>query len=396
MSIISELKNKRILIWGYGREGKATEHFLKTYCEPALVEVYEGKREGIEEDKYDWIVKSPGIVMEEEHPKYTSQTELFMREFRDRTIGITGTKGKSTTTAMLYTVLKECSGKNVVLVGNIGRPCLDYFEEITEDTIVVFELSCHQLAHAKTSPHVAVFLNLFEEHLDYYKTFEKYFYAKSNITRNQRAEDIFLVGENVPMIPTKAQTVVMKETDAVDFQLQVPGAHNRHNGAFVMKIAKEVFGCNAEEIKKSMMHFEGLPHRLQKVGCVGDITFYDDSISTIPEATIQAVQSIKDVQTVLVGGMDRGINYDILIDFIKVNPKIQFILAYESGQRIYQSVSACVNVYPVEDLKEAVTLAKKITQKGRACVLSPAAASYGYFKDFEERGNVFAQFVRES
>ena len=104
MDIISELNGKRILIWGYGREGKATEHCLQRCVKPASVDIFEGKKEEIDEDDYDFIIKSPGIVMNEENPKYTSETELFLQQFRDQVIGITGTKGKSTTSAMLYTV----------------------------------------------------------------------------------------------------------------------------------------------------------------------------------------------------------------------------------------------------------------------------------------------------
>ena len=168
MNIQEKFGNKRILIWGFGREGQSTKHFLSRCCTPACVDVFEGKRDGIDEDAYDFIIKSPGIVMEEEHPKYTSQTEIFLEEHRDRVIGVTGTKGKSTTASMLRHVLGRCLNKKVILLGNIGEPCLDYFDEVDDETVVVFEMSCHQLAHTKVSPHVALFLNLYEEHLDYY------------------------------------------------------------------------------------------------------------------------------------------------------------------------------------------------------------------------------------
>ena len=120
---------KRILIWGYGREGKSSEKFLKRFCDPASVEVFEGKREDIDEDKYDFIIKSPGIVMLDCNEKYTSQTQIFLECFRDNTVGITGTKGKSTTSALLHHVLTS-AGADTVLLGNIGEPCLDYFNEI--------------------------------------------------------------------------------------------------------------------------------------------------------------------------------------------------------------------------------------------------------------------------
>lgn len=393
MSIIDKLNGKRILIWGYGREGQSTEQFLKRCCKPASVEIFEGKRDGFNEDDYDWIVKSPGIVYHEANLKYLSQTEIFLEEYRDRVIGITGTKGKSTTSSMLYTVLKECSGKKVIILGNIGQPCLDYFEEVDENTIVVFEMSCHQLAHTEVSPHIAIFLNFYEEHLDYYETVERYFRAKSNVARYQKAGDYFFKGDNVPEIETKAQVIEMKRRCEQPFDLNVLGEHNIYNAQFVHYIAVKLFGCNEAEVLESMKNFKGLPHRLEHIGDVNGVAFYDDSISTIPEATISAIKSVPDVQTVLIGGMDRGINYDVLIRFIKENKQYKYICMYDSGKRIYDAVGECAQCRYVPDLELAVEEAKQVTESGKACVLSPAAASYGYFKNFEERGEVFKQYV---
>jgi UDP-N-acetylmuramoylalanine--D-glutamate ligase len=393
MGIIKDLNGKKILIWGYGREGKSTESFLKRECPDTEIEIFEGHRDEISEDKYDYIIKSPGIVMKEEHPKYTSQTELFLKEFGSRTVGITGTKGKSTTSAMLYKVLSECRTGKTVLLGNIGRPCLDYFEEITEDAVVVFEMSCHQLMHTKFSPHVAVFLNLYEEHLDYYGTVEAYFDAKSHIARYQSADDYAYFGENVPFIDTPAKKTIISPNDISHESMHILGEHNQYNAEFVRRIATEVYGCDESAVTESISSFEGLPHRLQFIGERDGVKYYDDSISTIPEAAISAAESIPDIQTLLIGGMDRGINYDILVDFIKKRDDLKFICMYESGKRIYDCVGQCSRCIYVTDLKEAVDCAKKITDNSRACVLSPAAASYGYFKNFEERGDVFASYV---
>lgn len=392
MDIISELNGKRILIWGYGREGKATEHFLQRCVKPASVDIFEGKKEEIDEDDYDFIIKSPGIVMNEENPKYTSETELFLQQFRDQVIGITGTKGKSTTSAMLYTVLKACSGRPVLLLGNIGQPCLDYFEEVTEDTIIVYEMSCHQLAHTNVSPHIAIFLNLYEEHLDYYGTVEKYFEAKSHIAAYQKSGDYFFVGENVPQIDTKAQRTVLHQPKGVHYDLKLAGEHNQYDAQFVERVA-ELLGCEKEAVLKSMADFEGLPHRLQYVGTYRGVRYYDDSISTIPEAAINAAMSIPDAKTVLIGGMDRGINYDLLVTFIRKHKEFQFICAYASGKRIFGEVGDCENCVYAEDLEQAVEAAVQMTEPGGACILSPAAASYGYFKNFEERGETFQKYV---
>lgn len=296
---------------------------------------------------------------------------------------------------MLYTVLKECTDKKVIILGNIGQPCLDYFEEVDEDTIVVFEMSCHQLAHCEVSPHIALFMNFYEEHLDYYETVERYFNAKSNVARYQKPGDYFFAGDNVPEIPTDARIIRMSRQTEQVYDLSVLGEHNIYNAQFVHYIATELYGCDETAVLASMKAFKGLPHRLEHIGNVGGVAFYDDSISTIPEATISAIRSVPNVQTILVGGMDRGIQYDVLIAFIKENPQYRFICMYDSGKRIYDAVGACEHCSYVPDLELAVAEAKKLTEAGRACVLSPAAASYGYFKNFEERGEYFKKYVLE-
>lgn len=393
MNIIDKLKGKNVLIWGYGREGKSTESFLKKFCDVASMKIFEGEREEINEEEFDFIIKSPGIIMNDENPKYTSQTELFLDQFRSNVIGITGTKGKSTTSAILYTVLKECSDKPVVLLGNIGRPCLDYFGEITDNTIVIFEMSCHQLAHTKISPHIAVFLNFYEEHLDYYKTIDNYFAAKNNITKYQSKGDYLFLGIDVPPIETGATIINVLRQRNRELHLSILGEHNKYNAEFVYNIAVEHLGMDEKKVLESMNNFRGLPHRLEYIGKIDDIFYYDDSISTIPEATISAIKSISNIQTVLLGGMDRKINYDILLEFIRQNKQLKFICFYESGERIYQSVCDCENCYYVADLESGVLLAKEITEKGKACILSPASASYGYFKNFEERGDMYKNYV---
>ena len=393
MKVIDKFDGKNILIWGFGREGQSTKHFLTRCCKPAKVEVFEGKRDGIDEDAFDYIIKSPGIVMEEDHPKYTSQTEIFLAAYRDQVIGVTGTKGKSTTSTMLYHVLSHCTDKKVILLGNIGEPCLDYFDEVDENTVIVFEMSCHQLAHASTSPHVAVFLNLYEEHLDYYKTFEKYFAAKSNVTKYQKPGDFFFVGENVPEIETAACKKVLRFADTPEYQLKVLGKHNHYNANVAFLIATQCYGADPEKVKESLAAFDGLAHRLQFVGEKDGIRFYDDSISTIPNATIQALGAIPEAKTVLIGGMDRGINYDVLIAFIREHSEYLYIFSYDSGKRIYDQVSGPGNCIYIPTLEEAVKKAKEITPKGCAVVLSPASASYGYFKNFEQRGEMFQAYA---
>ena len=386
--------NERILIWGFGREGQSTSHFLKRCASPSAVDVFEGRREDFDEDNYDAIIKSPGIVMNDDNPKYTSQTEIFLKTHRDKVIGITGTKGKSTTSSMLYHVLsRTLPDKKVILLGNIGEPCLDYYDEVDENTIVVFEMSCHQLAHTKVSPHIAVFLNLYEEHLDYYGTYEKYFDAKKNVALYQNPEDLFFVGDEVPEFGVPGKKTVMYWDDTPRFDLKVLGNHNNYNANFVYTIATSVYGVDGEAVKEALADFDGLNHRLQFVGEVDGVLYYDDSISTIPNAAIKALEAVDCAKTILIGGMDRGINYDLLIEYINAHPEYYYIFSYDSGKRIFDSLKRSNNCFYVPDLEGAVALAKEITKAGEAVLLSPASASYGYFKNFEQRGEMFKEYA---
>lgn len=396
MNITDRLNGKRILIWGYGREGKSTERFIKEYCTVQSVEVFEGKQEEIDESKYDLIIKSPGIHVEEYHEKYTSQTELFLGQFRAQVIGVTGTKGKSTTSTLMYRVLSQCLPRKVLLVGNIGIPCFDAYAEIDPDTVVVFEMSCHQLANNPYSPHIAVFLNLYEDHLDYYHTRENYFATKKNITTHQTENDYFFYGNEVPPIDTLAQKRLIRFDDPLTFETRLKGAHNQFNARFVYTVATSLFGCADADVRAAIAAFNGLEHRMEFVANVGGVDYYNDSISTIPEATIRAAGSIPNVKTVLIGGMDRHINYDVLIEFIRAHGEYLYIMAYESGKRIYDAVADLPYCRWVPDLAASVALAKQVTPAGGAVLFSPAAASYGYFKNFEERGEVYKGLVLQA
>ncbi|MBO4882639.1 MAG: UDP-N-acetylmuramoyl-L-alanine--D-glutamate ligase [Lachnospiraceae bacterium] len=410
MAVPELFEGKRILIWGYGREGKSTEKWLSEHTSPRSVTIFEGKPEemlaGAGEDA-DIIIKSPGIVWppkgadetacDKISSKITSQTEIFLREYRMKTVGVTGTKGKSTTVSMLAHVLGELSGKKVILAGNIGLPCLDYYDDAAGDSIVVLELSCHQLKDARTAPHISVFLDLYEEHLDYYGTMDAYFEAKSHIVTRQAEGDRAYIGENVPeLVSASEQIRVIPDAGDIDgIELSLFGDHNKINAYFVKKICCDEFGLSDSDVLESLKNFEALPHRMKKIGSFGGRNWYDDSISTIPEAAISAAESIPDAQVILVGGMDRGISYSVLENYMKEHSEYRFICMYATGERIVKELGESLpNVCYAADLEAAVNKAYEITDPGRGCVLSPAAASYGYFKNFEERGQVFEELVR--
>ena len=212
------IKGKRILLLGYGREGQSTWNVLRRLGTYEALDIADLKAPAaLPEDgtvwhtgpdyqkcmdDYDVVFKSPGIVLERPENEYRcsilSQTEVFFQCFRDQIIGITGTKGKSTVTTLLYHLLKQ-AGMDALRVGNIGIPALDHMEEVKPDTRIVFELSCHQLEYMTVSPHIGILVNIHEEHLDHYGTMEKYVEAKHHIFKNQRPDDILIC--NVQCLP---------------------------------------------------------------------------------------------------------------------------------------------------------------------------------------------------
>lgn len=434
------IKDKRVLILGFGREGKSTYRMiqqvrgyaslgiadLNPVTEPLEdnVTVLTGEDYQKSLNNYDVVFKSPGIVLEQDVSTYTckilSQTELFFQRFRNQIIGITGTKGKSTTTTLLYHMLKE-AGKKCVLAGNIGIPAFDIADQVEDDTIICFEMSSHQLEYMTVSPKTGVLMNIHEEHLDHYGTMEKYVAAKENIYRNQKAGDMLIC--NVDILPhegtcaahvisigyegSKSDIVVTDNTvcyqektyEIPTEEISLIGVHNYYDIGVVYGLIQE-FDIDDEMFTNALKTYEPLPHRLQYIGMVNNIKYYDDSISTICDTTIQALTSLKDADTVLIGGMDRGIDYQELILFLSQNSIPNIIFMEATGKRIlseiksdYPEFNGLGRVHLVEHLEDAVALAKEITREGKSCVMSPAAASYGIFKNFEERGEVFAKLV---
>lgn len=425
--IIEELKNKRIAILGFGKEGQSTYRYIRKYlCDQELtiadlhpidtsnlthVQTMIGK-DYQKLDAYDIIMKSPGIVLTHELPeaKLNSQTNLFLKYYGHQTIGITGTKGKSTTASLLYHILRQ--QRSCVLLGNIGKPAFDQLDDIHEDTTVVYELSCHQLEYAHYAPHYGVLLNLYEEHLDHYGTYEKYVHAKENIWRNQQKGDCIVLESSLvnALIPSQVISASMDNQEAdifvsdhtlrilserivlKDEDTALLGRHNRYDIAIVFYLAKQL-NISYEFSLTALKSFFPLSHRLEYVGCWHDLHWYDDSISTICETTIQALKSLPKTNTLILGGMDRGIDYTPLSNYLNTHPIHHVILMYDSGKVLSKLLKIPFTV--VKDLQEAVETAKQVSQKGGLVLLSPAAASYGFFKNFEERGDRYQMYIKD-
>lgn len=432
LSRLNEFFNgKRVLILGLGREGRSTLEILKNIpCTIGIsdrnlnvtddisgCELYSG--EGYLDclDKFDIIMKSPGIalldmVSDEVKKKITSQTDLLLRFCTNTIIGITGTKGKSTVSSLTCHLLKKC-GVDAVLVGNIGIPPLERIEEFRDGTVIVCEMSCHQLEYVQASPQVGVLLNVFEEHLDHYVSFEAYRAAKENIYRFQTESDLLIINKELLPENISAEVITASLGGNADIclsgdelcinGLNIPfsdihtnliGRHNLYNIGIAMCAAASQ-GCRISDMLAALPDFYGLPHRLEDVGTFGGVQYINDSISTCPSTAIAAVRSFDKVDTIIVGGMDRGIDYSELTAFLNDNDIEHIILLPDSGRRIEPELNKEKrDIYSASDLADAVRYAKCVTKT--RCLLSPAAASYGFYKNFEERGEHFRRLVKES
>lgn len=414
MRVINEiakmLNEKSILILGFGREGKSTYEFIKKYVKYTSLGIADKNEIKVPEKayfgenyldtvlEYDVVIKSPGIPffgIENEKTIITSQTDLILKANRENVIGVTGTKGKSTTTTLIFNILNQ-AGKDVRLIGNIGVPPLSCLDDINDDTILVCEMSSHQLENLTVSPHIAVILNIFEEHLDHYNSYEDYQLAKVNVFRYQNSNDVVVYNMENKLVKDYVEKYAKGEKIGFPYEYDVEtallGEHNKKNIMAARLVAKQ-FRVDEEDIKHTVKNFSGLAHRLEFVGEFNGVKYYNDSISTIPEATVNAIKSIENVNTVIIGGMDRGIHYDEFATYLENSGVENIILAYDTGKRIYEKMNNSKAIL-VKDLEEAVEVAKKVTKKGMVCLLSPAAASYGFFKNFEERGERFKELIK--
>ncbi len=451
--LLNYLENKKILILGFGKEGESSYLFLRKHfpekkleivdknmnlltekpylLEDINVEVVLGEDYFRDIDYFDIVLKTPGISLKDFdiskfENKITSQLELLLEFVPCYTIGVTGTKGKSTTSSLIYQMIKD-QGKDVMLLGNIGEPIFNDIDDMKKDTILVLELSSHALEFVKKSPNIAILLDIYEEHLDHYSSMEKYIEAKFNVAKFQSENDIFIYNasnkymqefnfnykksdyaiieddELSKTLNLKSDNYVLINEDRIYFNktklfdsklnMQLKGKHNENNVLFVLTVAK-ILNLDMEKAKNTIENFKNLEHRMEFVAEINDVKYYNDSIATIPEATINAVDALKNVNTLLVGGKDRGVELDSLYEYLKKSNIENIICLPKTGEYVYNNLKDTnKKCYLVKDMPEAVKLAKEVTKPNTICLLSPAASSYGYFKNFEERGKIYKACV---
>ncbi|MDR2972897.1 MAG: UDP-N-acetylmuramate dehydrogenase [Bacteroidales bacterium] len=411
--IIEFFKDKKIAILGFGREGKSSFRFIRNHFPDKHLAIHDLNEIEIKDSNvlvitgdnylqnlndYEIILKTPGISFANlnyfiEPEKICSQTSLFLQYYGKQTIGITGTKGKSTTVSLINHIL-NLNHKKTITAGNIGVPFFDILEQIDTKTIVVAELSAHQLEFVHHAPYIAVLLNLYQEHLDHFNSFSSYMQAKLNITKYQNENDFLVYNEDDEWITKQITQNNYKRV----FE---PFSNRIQNHAAITTC--RLFGISDEKIETAFASFIPLEHRQEFVGEKQGICFYNDSIATVPEATIFALERLKNVNTLLLGGFDRSIDYEILYDYLLKNPVENIVFMGPAGKRMkieWETKQAArsqkleVRKWKIEDdMQRIIDFALQNTQKGKICLLSPAAASYDKYSNFEERGKLFKQCV---
>lgn len=402
----SELENKKILILGYGKEGKSTEAVLRAKLSNPQIAIADQSDDPdylSKQKDCDIVIKTPGIPLRDITAPHTTATNLFFGNVPNKIIGVTGSKGKSTTSSLIQAMLKEAGIKSR-LIGNIGKPALDVLlEPVDPEEIFVMELSSYQLEDIEYSPHIGVITSIFREHLDHHGSFEAYFEAKAHMLDKAGEGDFYVFNPSYPeLVALKGRTMAkpVPYIDAVPFdtsRIKLEGAHNQENIRGALTVAR-LLGVSDDVMARAVEKFEPLPHRLTFVGEFKGIKFYDDAIATAPEPTIFAIQTLKDVDTILLGGTDRGYDFSGLAKAVGISGIRNIVLFPETGERIGQELEKFggeFNLLRTVKMQEAVAFAYANTAPGKICLLSTASPSYTLWKNFEEKGDEFVKWVKE-
>ena len=405
-----ELKNKKIAILGYGIEGRDVKRFLeKQRADVEILDVKFDKNYLRDLGRFNIVIRSPGVYRylpelleaEKNGVEISSAIKLFFDLCPAKIVGVTGTKGKGTTATLIYEILKK-AGKDVYLAGNIGKPYLELLSVINSESLVVLELSSFQLIDLKKSPHIAVVLNVTQDHLDWHKDIDEYTGAKKNIVRYQSTSDFAFINEEYE-IPksfaeeTKAKVIYFSgKTLNKKYRdgLLLRGEHNLENVAAAVSVA-DILKVDEAAILSVLQSFKGLPYRLELVDTVNGVTFYNDSFATGPQPTIAAIKSFTEPETVILGGSDKGLDYKELKQEIESRKNIKnLILIGEIGKKIGGGIKNknIINLGKTS-MNRIIEVACEVTPKGGVVLLSPAAASFDMFANYKERGSAFKKAV---
>jgi UDP-N-acetylmuramoylalanine--D-glutamate ligase len=447
-----ELKNKRVLVVGLGKSGKSAALFLRergaqvTVSDsrsaealageiPALLDagimVETGGHGLLTFRRQDLIVVSPGVPYDTPELKQVrafglpiiGELELASRFLQGQIVAITGSNGKTTTTSLLGKIFADAGGPTLV-GGNIGTPVIDLIAQSTPETTSVLEVSSFQLETVEQfRPHIAVVLNITQDHLDRHGTFENYAAMKARITAQQTPDDFFVLNaEDKPTqllaAKTKAQVFwfsgrrpikqgAFAHGESIVFlpregakpepvmplaEIPLKGAHNVEN-VLAAVCAARLGGVSAESIRASVAGFKAVEHRLEFVATVRGVAFFNDSKATNVDATKKALEAFPGGVHLILGGKDKNSDYTELADLLRARVKIVYTIG-SAAEKIERHLAGVVKIVSAGTLDSAVRQAAQLAVAGDVVLLAPACASFDQFTSYEQRGRVFKELVQ--
>jgi len=389
--------------------------------------------------KTDMVIKNPSVPWDSPHVKLALQNKIpvemdssiFFKLCKNPIIGITGTKGKTTISALIFEILK-LAGKNPVKVGSGQISVLDKLDILKKDSVVVFELSSWRLSalkKEKASPHIAVITNFLRDHQNYYKTMEEYLTDKRSIFLFQKPKDWLIINDDdeklkelypevksqilkFSMFPRKDGSSVFVENEAVYIndgidikkvmdikEIKIPGKHNIRNVMAAIG-ATFAFGVKIEDIKKAIMNFSGVAHRLELVRDFKGVKYYNDTTATIPDAAIASLECFRDLIVLIAGGTDKKLEFSNFGKEIAQKAKKVILFKGSATEKILPEIkkndseNKFGEIPVVDSMEKAVELASQISKEGDIVLLSPGAASFGLFLNEFDRGDKFREAVK--
>lgn len=421
----------KIVFAGYGIEAESAYRFYKQEYPDAQFAVYESREapknplpEGVEfkggvadfkDIEADLVVRTPSISPDyiSTTGRVTSVTREFLARSQRPVIGVTGTKGKGTTASLIALMLRK-AGIKTWLVGNIGVGALDVLHEVnsSDKGVVIYEMSSFQLWDLQQSPHVAVVLTIEPEHLDVHGSFENYLDAKANIARYQHVEDTVVyfgdndfsshiaslsAGKKQPYTGSEAEYVIYDGEPLVAIsELGLRGAHNLQNINAALAAASE-FTQDRSALAAALREFKGLPHRIEEVGMRDGVLYVNDSFSSAPPATLAAVRAYSQPIALIMGGYDRGIDLEPLVEqLVAERQVVRVVLIGQTAPKLQSLFDAkdFRKVTIADTLEGAFDDARSAVIQGGVVLMSPGCASFDMFKDFTDRGEQFRALVR--
>ncbi len=444
------LERQSFLVAGLSRSGSASARYLKSHG-AAQVYIYddvedENVRAAIESltaigchavskeelsavcEKCDILVLSPGIPVDHALPvsfrragkRIVGEAEIGVRALRCPVVAVTGTNGKTTTVTMIDEILRA-SGKKSIACGNVGKPITSCADELGENGVAVAEISSFQLETLYSLvPHVAVVLNVTEDHLNRHYNMENYIFLKSRLLKNSTESEYAVLNYDDETVrsfaeKTKARVIFFSTRERVEggyieegtfcfrgerlfpvAELPLDGEHNLSNALAAICAAK-LMGAGNAAICTALKNFRGIRHRLQKIGELNGVTFIDDSKATNVDSAVKAISSVRGESVLLVGGKDKGYDYEPLFEKMRGSGVVHAVCYGENAFRVLNAAlkSNFTAVTLCRPFDIAVRVAYLTARKGQNVLLSPASASFDSFKSYEERGDRFIELYKK-